>query len=178
MIYLVTLQQELFGREEYKIISVKESLAMMKNWKIVQYDSETLGRDPIIGKLLMMQFGSIDKKTQIVVDATTVNPLEYKEVLETKLIIAQNGKFDLQWLFNYGFIVKKLYDTMIAEQLKYMGFPFFMIGANNKTIMEYSRYVGSYTDLNKLKPEEKKQLLFWDIPESAAFIYVHSGVTL
>lgn len=178
MIYLVTLQQELFGREEYKIISVKESLAMMKNWKIVQYDSETLGRDPIIGKLLMMQFGSIDKKTQIVVDAATVNPLEYKEVLETKFVITQNGKFDLQWLFNYGIVVKKLYDTMIAEQLKYMGFPFFMIGANNKTIMEYSRYVGSYTDWKKLKPEEKKQLLYRDVPETAAFIYEHSGVSL
>lgn len=178
MIYLVTKQQELFNRNDYKVISAEESLALMQSWEAIQYDSETLGKDPHIGKLLMMQFGSPDKSTQIVVDATTTSPLLYKDLLESKLIITQNGKFDLQWLFNYGIIVKHLYDTMIAEQLKYMGFPFFMVGANNKTILEYARYVGAFPGWKDLKPEEKKQLLYRDIPLTASFIYEHSGVGL
>lgn len=43
MIYLVTKKQELFNDPDYKIIDVNTALNLMKNWKIVQYDSETAG---------------------------------------------------------------------------------------------------------------------------------------
>ena len=44
MIFLVTRTQELFDRDDYKIISVEESLNMMKDWRIIQLDSETTGK--------------------------------------------------------------------------------------------------------------------------------------
>ena len=44
MIYLVTLEQKLFENPEYKTISVEESLQLMKDCKVLQYDSETTGR--------------------------------------------------------------------------------------------------------------------------------------
>ena len=44
MVYLVTSQQELFKFEEYTIISIEESLAMLNSCEILQYDSETTGR--------------------------------------------------------------------------------------------------------------------------------------
>ena len=44
-----------------------------------------------------------------------------KEVLENKYIVGQNLKFDLQFLYNYGIIPRKVYDTMIVEQLLYLG---------------------------------------------------------
>jgi len=43
MIYLVTKNTELFKVDEYKIISVEESLRIIKHWEMVQYDSETTG---------------------------------------------------------------------------------------------------------------------------------------
>lgn len=43
MIYLVTREQRLFDSEYYEVITVEESLALMKDWKRVQYDSETEG---------------------------------------------------------------------------------------------------------------------------------------
>lgn len=43
MIYLVTREQRLFDSEYYEVITVEESLALMKDWKRVQYDSETNG---------------------------------------------------------------------------------------------------------------------------------------
>ena len=70
-----------------------------------------------------MQFGNIEGDTQIVVDTTTVSPLIYKKVLEDKYIIGQNLKFDLQFLFNYRIIPRKVYDTMIVEQLLHLGWP-------------------------------------------------------
>jgi hypothetical protein len=43
MIYLVSNQQELFESTEYKRITLEESLEIIKDWKIYQYDSETTG---------------------------------------------------------------------------------------------------------------------------------------
>ena len=123
MIYLVTVNQQLFENDVYKIISVDESLAIMKDWKMIQFDTETLGKDPHVGSLLLAQFGSIDKSIQIVVDCTTISILKYKEVLESNYLIGQNLKFDLQWLYNYEIIPLKVYDTMIVEQVLYLGYP-------------------------------------------------------
>ena len=55
MIYLVTSQLSLFEDDSYKVISAEESLQMMKNWKVVQYDSETTGRDAHINKVLYLE---------------------------------------------------------------------------------------------------------------------------
>lgn len=134
MIYLVTMNQELFDRDEYKIISVPESLALMKEWKIIQYDSETTGRDAHLCKLLSMQFGSSDGNTQIVVDCTTISPLKYKDILQDSYLIGQNLKFDLQFLFNYGIVPARIYDTMIVEQLLHLGYPNSAISYSLKAI--------------------------------------------
>ena len=134
MIYLVTKQQQLFNCSEYKCISVKESLDIMYSWKIVQCDTETSGRDPHICKLLCIQFGNDKADTQIVVDTTTVNIKLYKDILEKKLLIFQNGKFDLQFLYNYSIIPRHVYDTMIIEQLLHLGYPSGQISYSLKNI--------------------------------------------
>ena len=95
----------------------------MKDWRMVQFDTETLGKDPHVGKLLLAQFGNIDKTIQIEVDCSTIHISLYKEILEKNYIIGQNLKFDLQWLYNYNIIPFKVYDTMIVEQLLYLGYP-------------------------------------------------------
>lgn len=134
MIYLVSSNQELFGRDEYKIISVQESLDIMKDWQVVQYDSETTGRDCHLCSLLSMQFGSADGNTQVVVDCSTINPAKYKEFLESRYIIGQNLKFDLQFLFNYSIVPSRIYDTMIVEQLLHLGYPSGIISYSLKSI--------------------------------------------
>ena len=50
MIYLVTREQKLFDSDYYEVITVEESLALMKDWKRVQYDSETSGNYKMILK--------------------------------------------------------------------------------------------------------------------------------
>ena len=122
MIYLVTGQELLFNND-FQLISIEESLNIMKDWNNIQYDSETLGRDAHIGDLLLAQFGNYDKTIQIVVDCTTISIVNYKEILESKYIIGQNLKFDLQWLYNYSIVPRKVYDTMIVEQFLYLGYP-------------------------------------------------------
>ena len=57
MIYLVTLNQELFNNDAYKIISVKESLKILEPLQIVGLDTETSGLDPYTNDLLSVQLG-------------------------------------------------------------------------------------------------------------------------
>ena len=123
MIFLITKQQELFDRDDYKIISVEESLNMMKDWKVIQLDSETDGRDAHLCHLLCVQLGNDKADVRIVIDTSTVDIKKYKDVLESKLCIGHNLKFDLQFLYNYGIIPRKIYDTMIVEQLLHLGWP-------------------------------------------------------
>ena len=123
MIYFVTKQVELFDNNTYTIINVDKSLDLMSEWQFIQFDTETLGKDCHVGKLLLAQFGNIDKSIQIVVDCTTIDIRLYKDVLENKYIIGQNLKFDLQWLYNYYIKPRRVYDTMIVEQALYLGYP-------------------------------------------------------
>ena len=123
MIYLVTLEQKLFENSEYKTISIEESLQLLEGCKVLQYDSETTGRDARICNILCIQFGNKEKDFQIVIDCTTIDITIYKDVLENTLLIGQNLKFDLQFLYNHGIVPRNVYDTMIVEQLLYLGYP-------------------------------------------------------
>lgn len=146
MIYVVSNQTSFFSK--YTRISIQESLDIIEQWGSVQYDSETLGKDAHVGKPLSAQFGSPKKDIQIVVDWTTVDIRNYKKVLEEKLIVGQNLKFDLQWLYNYEIVPLKVYDTMIAEQLIYLGFPpAGKPGGISYALNEIAmRYLGKYID--------------------------------
>ena len=122
MIYLVSENRQLFQSEHYEMISVEKSLEIIQSWDIVQFDTETSGRDPHVCKVLCAQFGNREADIQVVVDTTTTNLLLYKDILETKLIVGHNLKFDIQFLYQYEIIPTKVWDTMIIEQLLHLGF--------------------------------------------------------
>ena len=107
-------------------MSVEESKKMILNWPVVQFDTETTGIDPHICSLISMQFGNKDfstgKSDQIVVDCKSVPPEEYRKVIEASYLVGHNLKFDLKFLFNHSIIPRNVYDTMIIEQLFYMGY--------------------------------------------------------
>ena len=134
MIYFVTLQKQLFTDSDYVCISPEESLQKIQTWNLVQCDTETSGRDPHLCSLLCIQFGNDKADERIVVDCTTVDVCLYKDILESKRIIFQNGKFDIQFLYNYGIIPMKVYDTMIVEQLLHLGYPSGQISFSLKEI--------------------------------------------
>ena len=123
MIYLVTGQKDFFGLEGIEYVSTKESLEMLKNWPMIQFDSETNGKDAHLCDFLCVQFGDIEGNNQIVIDTTSVDIRLYKDILEKHYIVGQNLKFDLQFLFNYGIVPRKVYDTMIVEQFLHLGYP-------------------------------------------------------
>ena len=95
------------------------------NYKKYELNKHTITklRDARICDILCIQFGNKSKDFEIVVDCTTIDITIYKDILEGTLLIGQNLKFDLQFLYNHGIVPRNVYDTMIVEQLLYLGYP-------------------------------------------------------
>lgn len=178
MIYLVTTNQELFENDVYKIISVEESLSVMKSWKMIQFDTETLGLDAHIDADLIWQFGNIEETIQIVVDCNTIDVSIYKELIENAFLIGTNIAFDCKYAFNHNIIPRKVYDCMIVEQLLYLGFPNFMIGADDAIIKEYCETIDDNPNWANLNAKQKSSYIEEYAPRVADFITNHSGVGL
>ena len=122
MIYLVTVQRELFTNKVYKVVSVEESLKLLEPLTIVGLDTETEGFDPYTKKLKLLQLGCYD--FQVVIDCETVNIHLYKEYLESdRLFLGWNIKFDLKFLFRQHIVPKRVYDGFLAEKLMWLGYP-------------------------------------------------------
>ena len=143
MIYLVTKQTTLFESEIYKVISVEESLRLLNPLTIVGLDTETQGFSPFLKKLLLLQLGN--KDFQVVIDCTTVDVTLYKEYLESdRLFIGWNLKFDVKFLFYHGIVPTKLYDGLIAEKMRWLGYPSGMHSLSLKSAGE--NYLGIELD--------------------------------
>ena len=123
MIYLVTEQQELFESNIYQCIRVEDALKIIESWKIIQVDSETNGKDAHINDFLCVQLGNKKAGIQLIINTATIDIRKFKSKLENTLCVLQNGKFDLQFLFNYGIILRNIYDTMVVEQFLHLGYP-------------------------------------------------------
>ena len=193
MIYLVTKNRELFNSDLYKIITVEYSLYLMKHWKVIQCDSETDGRDAHINKLLCFQFGNDTADSRIVVDTLTIPIIKYKLILESKLLIFQNAKFDLQFLYNYGIKPLRIYDTMIVEQFLHLGFPsgltvsketynnykfnFPYHSNNNSYTLSYALDAIAYKRLNVYISKEIRGQIIWRGLDADVIKYASSDVT-
>lgn len=92
---------------------------------VIAVDTETTGLDPLVDRLLLLQFS--DGVTNIVIDMTRVSNWEsitaYLEKRE-HLFVLQNSKFDFSWLIaklDSNVIMPRMFDTMLAEQLLVSG---------------------------------------------------------
>ena len=125
MIYLVSRNKSLFGSERYKQVPFEEAMALLLPLHLVQFDTETKGLDAHTKELLTVQLGC--REFQVVFDWTTLNNDEkhrLKEYLESnRLFIGHNLMFDLTFLYRNDIWPKRIYDTMIAEQLLFLGYP-------------------------------------------------------
>ena len=83
-------------------------------------DTETTGRDPHQHKIVSLQLG--DAENQWFIDTRKINILLFKDLLEKKLCLLQNAKFDYKMLKKEGILLDRIYDTMIAECVLYCGY--------------------------------------------------------
>lgn len=141
---------------------------MINSWNIIQFDTETTGRNPHLCDILLAQFGNKKADIQIVVDVSTINFLAYKEVLESKLIVGHNLKFDIQFCFKYKIIPRKCWDTMIIEQLLHLGY--------NPKYTKYSLQAVAERRLNKFIDKSVRGEIIWRGLDSKVILYAAGDV--
>lgn len=168
MIYLVSNKKSLFDNELFQELSVDASINMLNSWNIIQFDTETTGRNPHLCDILLAQFGNKKADIQIVVDVSTINFLAYKEVLESKLIVGHNLKFDIQFCFKYKIIPRKCWDTMIIEQLLYLGY--------NPKYTKYSLQAVAERRLHKFIDKSVRGEIIWRGLDSKVILYAAGDV--
>lgn len=108
------------GKNDYiKTSTIEECLEYFKDTEEIGVDTETTGFDPYRDRILSLQLG--DFNNQFVIDSS-IDFTIFKELLETRVILGQNLKFDLRFLYKLGIHPKKLYDTFLAECVLTTGF--------------------------------------------------------
>ena len=121
MIYLISNQKSLFETDLYQEMSFKDSKEYLWELNTIQFDVETMGLDVFTKPLLCYQLGH--KENQFVFDQSSYSINLLKDLFESdnKLFLGHNLLFDTRYLYYYDIWIKHLYDTMIAEELIWLG---------------------------------------------------------
>jgi len=105
--------------KEFQMGTVEACLDYFKNKSEIAVDTETTGFDPYTVDLVSLQLG--DSDNQFFIDCLTIDIQLFKNLLETKTLIMQNGKFDLRFLYHNRIVPTSVYDTFLAERTLYLG---------------------------------------------------------
>lgn len=178
MIYFVSKLKFLYGDPEYDLVSTDKALQILDPLKEVQLDTETSGLDCHSKELLTVQLGFTDN--QVVFDWTTLSiddRNKLKEYLESdRLFIGHNLMFDLQFLYKQHIYPKRLYDTMIAEQLIYLGYPRSLSENDYYDIPGYERIGYNYELSYSLKATAYRRLSI-NIDKTVRGKIINEGLT-
>lgn len=119
MIYLVSNQTNAFNKE-FTQISLENAIEELNKLSIISADTETSGLSCHSKRLLLIQFGNYDNQYEFDINSYNgIIPDKLKEFINSYsgLWILQNAKFDLQFFYKQGVILKNIYDTMLAERI-------------------------------------------------------------
>lgn len=112
MVYIVGIDDKNFQN-----VGVDVAIADIQQYNELQVDTETTGLFMQRDKLKCLQIGT--GKNEYVIHPDYIK--KFKELLETKLLIFHNAKFDLKFLYKIGIFPNKVFDTYVAECVLYCG---------------------------------------------------------
>ena len=125
MIYIVTQDStvvDLVQKDSLQRIipcPVEVCINTLNQLDVIGFDIETMGFDPYLDKIICIQLGN--HKAQFVIDVMTVDIQLFKEILETKLLIGHNLKFDIRFLLHHRIVPSRIFDTFLAEKTINLG---------------------------------------------------------
>ena len=140
-------------KPNYEYITTEEAaraaLSKIANYPTIEVDTETTSLDPYQGKLSLFQIGIPNKAYVFDVRSDTEHSsigLElFKPLMQDKKVLKllQNAVFDMKYIKRHGgYYIENIYDTMLAEQLFYLGLGF--VRADLATLVK--RYLGISMD--------------------------------
>lgn len=113
MIYIVSDNKENWSG--FNLISVEDAVEILSKSDELAVDLETTGLSFLDNTIRTIAF--YDKQNVYIADIEDDESkiTVYKDILQTKFLLFQNGIFDIPFLYKYSIIPDKLYDTHLAE---------------------------------------------------------------
>ncbi len=121
MVYIVGFQDEAFEEK-----TVEETLEAISILDVLQIDTETTGLFFRKHDIKCFQIGTGT-------DEYVIHPRylqQFKEILESRLLIGHNLKFDLKFFYKHGIFPNRVYDTYVAECVLNCGNSFYRKALN------------------------------------------------
>lgn len=116
MNYIVTNREEYFKKiGNYNYTSVSEVQFPIK----IAVDTETTSIKPYKGEMFAIQVGT--GINNYLFDLESVGIENVIPLLENKVLVFHNAKFDLGWFYKYGFFPWKVRDTFLASKILHNG---------------------------------------------------------
>jgi DNA polymerase-1 len=122
-------------KPNYEYITTEERartvLNEVSNYNVIEVDTETTSLDPYEGKIVLLQIGIPNKAYVFDVrgdtEHSTIGLDLFKPIMTDKKILKllQNAVFDMKYIKKHGgYYINNIYDTMLVEQLFYLGLGF------------------------------------------------------
>ena len=113
MIYIISDNKEKWSG--FNLVSVEDAVEVLSKSDELAVDLETTGLSFLDNTIRTIAF--YDKQNVYIADIEDDESkiTVYKDILQTKFLLFQNGIFDIPFLYKYSIIPDKLYDTHLAE---------------------------------------------------------------
>lgn len=123
MILLVSKQQNAFGGI-FTQITIEEAIKRLSLLEVIGNDTETSGLSCHSKQLLTIQLGNHAFQVVFHIESYGgIVPKELKDFMNSfeGVWVLQNAKFDLQFYYKQGIVLKHIHDTMLAEYILTLG---------------------------------------------------------
>ena len=150
MIYVISNQTNAFDGE-FPQITVEEAINKLKFMTEISNDTETSGLSCHSKKLLLLQLGDFENQYNFDIASFGYHiPQSLKDFMNeyNGVWILQNAKFDLQFFYKQGVILKNIYDTMLAEYIITMGYTEFRDGKQKDVKRDLATICRKYCDVS------------------------------
>jgi DNA polymerase-1 len=144
MKFLVTNQTRIISEDTpFQLATLADVREYFSNHKYIGLDTETKGMSPYTKELLLVQLG--DRNNQFAIDSS-IDIRELKDFFENPqyTFIIHNAKFDLRFFYHKGIVIKRVFDTLLAEKLLWLGYPSGMHSLSLQHCCQ--QYLGVYLD--------------------------------
>ena len=116
MNYIVTNRKDYFEKiGKYNYCSLEEVVLPSK----IAVDTETTSIKPYKGEMFAIQVGT--GENNYLFDLEYIGIQNVIPLLENKVLVFHNAKFDLGWFYKYGFFPWKVRDTFLASKILHNG---------------------------------------------------------
>ena len=114
---------------DFKVFHGIEHLPELGNNVSIAFDTETLQLQPELGKLRLIQLGSLVNKAIVVIDCWKLDTNDWEKLKlfftnGERFWCAHNAVFDIAWLQEHGiYLTGRVACTMLASKIFYNGIP-------------------------------------------------------